>query len=188
MKKSRRDDVISTANCIIRKVGYSNLSFSQIASALEVTRENVHHYFRKKELLGNACLDIMANDLETKFQKIISSNLSSEEKLKEYFKIYKLQQDEREDCPIVSLLAEYDILPKSMQEQVKTLTVIEQKNMEKILEEGKEEGVFDICEEIPIKASMIISFLKGSVSYSKIYNNFQDNTDFILKTLVKTED
>ncbi len=70
MKKSRKDDVIKTANCILRKVGYSNLSFSQIATTLEVTRENVHHYFKKKEALGNACLDVMSKDLEEYLENI----------------------------------------------------------------------------------------------------------------------
>lgn len=185
MKKSRKEDVVKTANCIIRKVGYSNLSFSQIATTLDVTRENVHHYFKKKELLGNACLDEMAKDLQNKFENILNLEVSSSQKLQEYFKIYKFQQDEKEDCPIVSLLAEYDLLPDSMKEQVQTLTKIEQENMEKILTLGVKDNSFEINEDIAFKASMIISLLKGAVSYSKIYNNFEQTTNNVLNSLMK---
>lgn len=184
MKKSRRDDVINTANCIIRKTGYSNLSFSQIASRLNVTRENVHHYFKKKEILGNACLDSMALELSSKFKQIIDSELSSEEKLQTYFKIYKVQQSDKEDCPIVSLLAEYELLPQSMQEQVKNLTSIEQKNMENVLKKGIEDNSFIQIENIEEEAFFIISQLKGAVSYSKIYDNFEKTTRRILHSLL----
>lgn len=183
MKKSRKDDVINSANCIIRKVGYSNLSFTQIAKVLNVTRENVHHYFKKKELLGNACLNVMIEDLNSKFESIINSKLSSLEKLKEYFKIYKTQQNEREDCPIVSLLSEYDILPESMKKQVQQLAFIEQKNMEIILKDGVKEGIFIVNETIEKEAFLIISLLKGAVSYTKIYNNFELTTNSILSSL-----
>lgn len=184
MKKSRKDDVIKTANCIIRKVGFSNLSFSQIATTLGVTRENVHHYFRKKESLGNACLDAMYEDLDDKFEKIMILDISADKKLLEYFKIYKTQQDEREDCPIVSLLAEFDLLPISMKEQVKKLVKIEQTNMEKILEEGKANCIFFFNESIETKALMSITLLKGTVSYSKIYDNFKDMSSLILEELL----
>ncbi len=183
MKKSRKDDVINTANCIIRKVGYSNLSFTQIAKILDVTRENVHHYFKKKELLGNACLDLMAEDLSGKFELIINSELSSIDKLKEYFKIYKTQQNEKEDCPIVSLLAEYELLPESMKIQVKKLSTIEQSNMEKILEDGVNDNSFSINRNIQDEAFFTISLLKGAVSYTKIYDNFETTTNSLLKSL-----
>jgi len=183
MKKSRIDDVINTANCIIRRVGYSNLSFTQIAKTLDVTRENVHHYFKKKELLGNACLDVMAEDLNQKFDSIINSELSSTNKLKEYFKIYKTQQNDKEDCPIVSLLSEYELLPDSMKVQVKKLAKIEQSNMEKILYEGVNTNCFVINRSIEEEAFFTISLLKGAVSYTKIYDNFEKTTIFILKSL-----
>ncbi len=183
MKKSRKDDVIKTANCIIRKAGYSNLSFSQIATTLGVTRENVHHYFRKKEALGNACLDAMYDDLGGKFEDIVSLDINADKKLLEYFKIYKTQQDEREDCPIVALLAEYDLLPDSMKEQVKKLVRIEHTNMEKILQEGKENDIFFFEQSAQTKALMIITLLKGAVSYSKIYNNFKDVSTSIIEEL-----
>lgn len=187
MKKSRKDDVIKTANCIIRKVGYSNLSFSQIATTLGVTRENVHHYFRKKEALGNACLDAMYDDLGGKFENIVALNIPSDKKLEEYFKIYKTQQDEREDCPIVALLAEYDLLPESMQEQVRKLVNIEHVNMEKILEDGKKSEIFFFDESSKTKALMIITLLKGAVSYSKIYDNFKDVSTSILRELQRAK-
>ena len=188
MKKSRRDDVINAANCIIRKTGYSNLSFSQIAKTLDVTRENVHHYFKKKELLGNACLDVMAVELSSKFEEIITSTLSSKEKIESYFKIYKQQQNEREDCPIVSLLAEYDLLPSSMQEQVKKLTFIEQENMEIILKQGQEDHSFNHIKDINQEAFLIVAQLKGAVSYSKIYDNFEKTTQCLVLSLIKNDE
>ncbi len=183
MKKSRRDDVIKSANCLIRKVGYSNLSFSQIAADLNITRENVHHYFKKKELLGNACLSVMEESLNNKFKEILDSDFSSKEKIQFYFDIYKIHQNEKEDCPIVSLLTEYDLLPISMKTQLENLIVIEQKNMEKILKNGINDKSFSINKSAEEEAFLIISLLKGALSYSKINDNFERTTRTILKYL-----
>jgi len=183
MKKSRKDDVIYSANCIIRKAGYSNLSFSQIANTLDITRENVHHYFKKKELLGIACLNSMQNELDDKFQNILKKKIPADKKLQEYFKIYKTQQNEKEDCPIVSLLSEYELLPSSMQEKIKQLIQIEQKNMQIILDEGLKEKIFYFKIDSEKKAKAIISLLKGAVNYSKIYNNFNEMCKYILDDL-----
>lgn len=187
MKKSRKDDVISSANCIIRKVGYSNLSFSQVAQSLDVTRENVHHYFKKKEALGNACLELMTKDLETYLEEISKKEIKALEKLKEYFKIYKTQQSLKEDCPIVSLLNEYELLPDSMKEQVKKLYEIELKYMEMILKEGLEKEEFFYEEDSNFKAKLLITQLKGAISYVKIEDNFEEMMNYVLRNLIKTK-
>lgn len=183
MKKSRKDDVINSANCILRKVGYSNLSFSQIAKELDITRENVHHYFKKKEALGNACLEVMTKDLENYLEDIIAKEISAKSKLQEYFKIYKTQQSQKEDCPIVSLLNEYELLPNSMQEQVKALYEIELKYMKDILEEGKINNEFNILENTSFKAKQIITQLKGAISYVKIEDNFDEMMAYVFSNL-----
>jgi len=183
MKKSRKDDVVKTANCMIRKTGYSNLSFSQIAKTLDVTRENVHHYFRKKETLGNACLEVILSDLESYLESIIQKDISALEQLKEYFEIYKTQQSQKEDCPIVSLLNEYELLPNSMQIQVEELYNIELKYMQKILEKGLETKEFTFEEKSDFKAKLIITQLKGAISYVKLEDNFNQIVQYVIKNL-----
>lgn len=183
MKKSRKDDVINSANCILRKVGYTNLSFSQIAKELEITRENVHHYFKKKEALGNACLELMFKDLDKYLEKVTKKNISAKQKLLEYFLIYKTRQSNKEDCPIVSLLNEYELLPQSMREQVKSLYEIELKYMYEILKEGVEQNEFHIKEDILFKAKLVITQLKGSISYVKIEDNFDEIMSYTINSL-----
>jgi len=183
MKKSRKDDVIKTANCIIRKIGYSNLSFSQIATNLKVTRENVHHYFKKKEALGNASLEVMRKDLDEYLKDVIKKDTSAIQKLQEYFKIYKTQQSAKEDCPIVSLLNEYELLPESMKIQVKELYKIELKYMKAILDEGLQKEEFFFKVDSSFKAKLIITQLKGALSYVKLEDNFNEISQFLLESL-----
>jgi TetR/AcrR family transcriptional repressor of nem operon len=183
MKKSRKDDVVTTANCIIRKIGYSNLSFSQIAKELNITRENVHHYFKKKESLGNSCLTVMIKDLEEYLNDVTQKDITALKKLKEYFKIYKTQQSLKEDCPIVSLLNEYELLPESIKIQVKELYDIELKYMYEILNEGLNNKEFNIQEDVLFKSKLIITQLKGSISYLKVEDNFDDMISYILHNL-----
>lgn len=183
MKKSRKNDVVKTANCMIRKTGYSNLSFSQIAKTLDVTRENVHHYFRKKEILGNACLEVILSDLKSYLEDVLQKDITAVEQLKEYFKIYKTQQSQKEDCPIVSLLNEYELLPPSMQVQVEKLYEIELQYMQKILEKGLETKEFTFKEKSDFRAKLIITQLKGAISYVKLEDNFDQIVQYVIKNL-----
>jgi TetR/AcrR family transcriptional repressor of nem operon len=185
MKKSRKDEIINLANIIIRKSGYTNLSYIQISKEIGVSRENIHHYFPKKESLGLACIDSMSKELKSKFENIIRQDISAIDKLKEYFSIYKIQRDDIEDCPIASLLNEYTLLPKNMQIELKELCQIEIDSLKVILNEGKEKNLFKIETNIQFKAQTIVTLLKGAVGYTKVYKNFKNISDFIIEDLKK---
>jgi len=187
MKKSRLNEVIQIANSMIKEEGYSNLSFSKVAKKLDVTRENIHHYFKNKESLGLVCIDTMEEDLNKNFEEILSKDLDARSKLIEYFKFYKTQQNDRVDCPIVYLLTEYNLLPSSMQKGVKVLIDIEINNMINILELGQKSGEFNISMDLEFKANLIMTLLKGSVGYTKVFNNFDDTTKHILEDLTKNQ-
>jgi len=185
MKKSRLNEVIQVANSMIKKEGYSNLSFSKVAKELNVTRENIHHYFKNKESLGLVCIDTMEDDLNNNFEEILSKDLDATSKLIEYFKFYKTQQNDRVDCPIVYLLTEYNLLPSTMQKGVEVLIKIEINNMIKILALGQKSGEFNITMDLEFKANLIMTLLKGSVGYTKVFKNFDDTTKHILNDLKK---
>lgn len=188
MKKSRKDDVINAANCIMRTDGYSNLSFAQISKNLGVTRENIHHYFKKKELLGLACVESMKEELEKKLSLLTQKDTNAIEKINEYFHNYKWQKEDQEDCPIASFLSEYHLLPQALQTEVKNLCTIEQKYLELILTQGIEEGSMHFTQSVHIEAMMIISQLKGAVGYAKIYNNFPVLCQEVVRRLSKVSE
>jgi len=185
MKKSRKDDIKNTAYQMIRESGYVNLSFAKISKDLGVTRENVHHYFTKKEDLGLACIDDGSEAFENYFQNLFTKDNSALEKLEDYFKIYKTEYEITEHCVVAQLLNEYTLLPTAMQDKMKRFCDVELLGMEQILQEGIQQNVFHLSEEVPLAAQRIILLLKGAVAYTKVYDNFQYITDSIINNLKK---
>jgi len=185
MRKSRKNDIINTANNIIKTYGYSNLSFAQISQIMGVTRANIHHYFSKKEDLGNACIDTLCIDITNLMNNIINDDIDAFNKINQYFTIYKANRDEIESCPVAKLVNEYEILPKSMQDKMKTLCEIEINSLTQIIDRGKENGTFNIDNHVSseLKARTIVTLLKGAVSYTKVFNNFNDLTNFVVSDL-----
>ena len=185
MKKSRKNDIVNTATTILKTYGYSNLSFAQISQSMGVTRANIHHYFSKKEDLGNACIDKLCEDISTLMDNTIKENTDAFKKINQYFTIYKANRDEIESCPVAKLVNEYEILTNSMQEKMKTLCEIERNSLTKILDIGRNDGLFNIDEQVSseLKAQTIVTLLKGAVSYTKVFNNFKDLTNFVLNDL-----
>jgi len=185
MKKSRKDDIKNTAYQMIRENGYVNLSFAQVSKDLGVTRENVHHYFSKKEDLGIACIVDGTEIFTNYFQNLLSQNNSALEKLEEYLKVFKTEYETTEHCLIAQLLSEYTLLPSSMQEKMRKFCDAEILGMEQILKAGIEENIFAFDEEVNEKSHQIIMLLKGAVAYTKIYDNFRKVTRNIIEDLKK---
>ena len=52
----------------------------------------------------------------------------------------------------------------------------------------QESGEFNIPMDLEFKANLIMTLLKGSVGYTKVFNNFDDTTKYILDDLTKSQD
>ncbi len=72
-----------------------------------------------------------------------------------------------------------------MKNQVEKLYEIELKYMKEILQEGLDKGEFVFDEDSEFKAKLIITQLKGAISYVKLEDNFFQITDHVIK-LVST--
>ena len=163
--KLDKNKILNEVNYFVNEIGFSNMTFSQIASKLSTTRENIHHHFKTKERLGLMYSEYLYNLLNEHFLNLMGKDISSIEKLKQYFSVHLMHKGKHPSCPVVSLLGEYKLLPLSMQKDLQKLFDLELSIIEKIIEDGIKRKEFRADIDVAKLSHSILIRLKGSVLY-----------------------
>lgn len=174
-----KERILDEVNNMIHYKGFKGITFLSLAEKISTSRENIHHHFRTKEKLGLAYLGYLKLFLENHFSEVHQSKDSMTSKLEAYYEIYRTPEEKQVQCPIVSLLNEYQDLPSSMQEGIKDLVAIEFENVKKILNE-----THDVSEN---EVQVIIMLLKGTVLYEKTHKQYFDETIIYVEKILRKD-
>ena len=77
-----RIDILKSAACAFRRLGYHGASVEEIASALHMKKGNLYYYFRNKEEILFACHQYSLDQLLALLDEIEQRDLTPEEKLR----------------------------------------------------------------------------------------------------------
>ena len=75
---NRRDEIIKVALRIASERGYEWLSFQKVADEVGIAKSSVYHYFRKKEDLGIAVMEIVLEEIRRKERLILTYKTEKE--------------------------------------------------------------------------------------------------------------
>jgi len=101
----KRDDIIKVAAKLIRENGYHNIGIKSILDELSIPKGSFYHYFKSKEELGLAIIEIYTSMLK----KRIEEQDNSLDGLKRLFNIYfdqLLSREMKNGCPVGNLILE----------------------------------------------------------------------------------
>ena len=179
-----RERIIETARELMLTKGFNGFSFNEIAGKVGIRKASIFHYFVSKEKLG---VELIRNDRErfADWVKRKESLEKPEEKLEEYFSLLKrLFGSNDQICTLCILFAEYTILPKRMQEEMKGLYNDEIRWIVFLLEEGLQSKVYTFKETPKEKAIFILASLHGIIQTSRLTPDFSVY-DIVVKQLKK---
>jgi AcrR family transcriptional regulator len=77
-----RVEILQSAACAFRKLGYHGATVEQIASSLRMKKGNLYYYFRNKEEILFACHQYSLDRLLNLLEQVEASDLAPEEKLR----------------------------------------------------------------------------------------------------------
>jgi len=165
--------IIEAARELFAKFGYKKTTMEDIAQALRKGKSSLYYYFTNKEEIFQAVIEQEENILFTKLQEVVASDLSSEDKLKEYV-MTRMETISSLENYLKALKDEmmggYEFLDKlkgkAEKEEADLLT--------SILEEGTIDNTFQV-KNIPMAAVAIAISLRGlEVPLFKSLKNFDD--------------
>ncbi len=159
IKSEIRADIIQVASRIFSKQGYKKTTMEEIARTAGMGKSSLYYYYKSKEEIFEAVVVKEAQDLKRHLEKVIHTNKSPQERLKDYimFRLYHQR----------AVSNFYKVLNEDSYEQMKFVKRIrskfedeEYKMVYNILDEGIKKGLF-VLKGADIGTIAFITMLKG---------------------------
>lgn len=140
-KKSIEESIILAAKKVFTRKGLAGARLQEIADEAGIGRTSLHYYYRNKEKLFDAVLSHKFGEIKERMGNTISTDLSLEEKLIQFARVYFSKAIEDPEMDLF-LLNEFHTQPERMLEIVKgqefTQSIIH--DIENEIEKGSMQG------------------------------------------------
>jgi TetR/AcrR family transcriptional regulator, transcriptional repressor for nem operon len=161
--------ILDAAERLVQVRGFNGFSYADVAAELGITKAALHYHFAGKSELGEALITRYAARFAEALAKIATRPSDARAKLDAYAKLYAdVLRDERM-CLCGMLAAEYQTLPKRMQEAVIEFFDDNEAWLRGILEQGQREGTLRFSGSPAEAARMIVSGLEGAMLVARSY-------------------
>ena len=182
-KDEKRCDIALASIALFCEKGIQQTSIDQIAKSAGVAKGTIYLYFKNKEEIVFTIWDIITQQHEESFKKRTTENMSTKEKILEYFNFNECQEEfDKEQILILFQHFVSSMLIDKTQLYTAYFESFFQKDYDFIsscLEEGIKKGEFFI-DDIDMLTNNIIMLLKGLLVKSKASNMNFDETQKIL--------
>ena len=149
----RKREIIETAFNLFVQNGYERTSVQQIIDTLSISKGTFYHHFKSKDDLLDAVISDILEDVASEINRIANSDKDAVTKLIEIYGVFRGKED-----ALKLILAELyrDTNLKMRQKFLDQMLKITSAPLNKVLEQGKDEGAFDIVEVEGVARLLII--------------------------------
>ncbi len=136
----KRDKILQNAAKLFAKNGYENVSMEEIAAKLKLNKATLYYYFKSKDEIFFMIQMQAIEQANEVLKKVLSSNAGPQEKLREAIKSHV--RIVTRDYITGTFRQRELVLPNKLMVKVIAARNRFEKNFEKIILEGVEEGIF----------------------------------------------
>ncbi|MGF7231418.1 TetR/AcrR family transcriptional regulator [Arachidicoccus sp.] len=180
-----REQIIQSADKLIREKGYNAFSFSDISNVVGIKKASIHYHFPQKSDLGTAVINEHILGLKNTINKY--KGKSPVEKFEKFISVYSEAKTENKICIVGSVASDLNTIEENMKSKIKEFTNLVLDWVTFFLEEGRERNVFYFGGEGRDKALMIITNMLAIVQLSRVTGekDFKIVTSKIKEDLLK---
>ena len=170
---SVRNSILKSGRELFAKFGYRKTTMEDIAMALRKGKSSLYYYFKNKEEIFQAVIELEATILEHRLREVVSSDYSPRQKFNDYIlvrmetlrELNNYQKAMRDET-----YSDYHFLDEVREKSEKA----EQEMIRSVLEEGVSAGEFDI-KNLKLAAVGISTALRGlELPLFRGVDNFDD--------------
>ena len=183
--------VLDTAERLVQVRGFNGFSYADIAAELQITKASLHYHFATKADLGEALINRYSARFFEALAEVDAAGAAAPAKLAAYARLYADVLTERKMCLCGMLAAEYPTLPPPMQVAVVGFFDHNERWLEAVLEQGRDEGSLAFAGPAAGTARMILSGLEGAMLVTRPYGDaarFQVAAASLLASLTAAAD
>ena len=172
----RRTPLSERLQHIIAAKGFSSVGLAELLQASEVPKGSFYHYFKSKELFGQALLEDYFTDYLAQLDTLLQTpGLSGRERLLRYFEQWRTTQADdccEQKCLVVKLSAEVSDLSEAMRLTLRDGTERVIARLAQCAANGVEDGSLAAAEPLPT-ARTLYSLWLGASLLAKLHRNAQ---------------
>lgn len=169
VRKDRREEVISTAECLIRERGLNGFSFADIAEQIGVKTPAIHHYFPTKADLLEAVLKRESNRIY--FYREKCGQLPGDQQLLHLVSVFARNSLLHRVCLIGALLGEFNTFDLYLQSAVQGLCISLLDWVEDFLTKGQADGSLQFSGEPFVRAKLVTFTLSSALLLNRAFDN-----------------
>jgi TetR/AcrR family transcriptional repressor of nem operon len=178
--------ILDTAERLVQQRGFNGFSYADVAAELGVTTAALHYHFPGKAELGEALIDRYADRFSAALADIDATETSTPAKLDAYAALYADVLHGQRMCLCGMLAAEYQTLPRRMQEVVLRFFDANERWLVGVLESGRRDGSLAFEQAASDAARLIVSALEGAMLVARPFADvarFETAARALLKSL-----
>jgi TetR/AcrR family transcriptional regulator, transcriptional repressor for nem operon len=163
--------ILDVAEQLVQVRGFNGFSYADIAAELRITKAALHYHFAGKADLGEALIARYAGRFAEALAVVGAGPGDAAAKLAGYAVLYLRVLRGRRMCLCGMLAAEYQTLPEPMREAVTSFFDANESWLEKVLEEGRQDGTLGFPGAARETARVVIACLEGAMLVARPYGD-----------------
>lgn len=167
--------ILDVAERLVQVRGFNGFSYADIAGELHITKAALHYHFAGKADLGAALIARYADRFSTALAEVDARadtrGDGASAKLADYADLYLQVLRARKMCLCGMLAAEYQTLPRPMQDAVIGFFDHNETWLEDVLEQGRQDGSLRFAGSARDTARMIVGGLEGAMLVARPYGD-----------------
>ena len=163
VKSDTREKILDTAEALFQQRGFNGFSYKDIAEPLSIRNAAVHYHFPSKGDLGAALIQRYRDLLRRNTAQFMQHGGDARMQLEGYLQ-FTLKEFEQGIplCPGGVIAADFASLPEVMREKSEQMHRELQAWLTRVLEVGREQGVFEFRGEPEEQALLVMTAVQGA--------------------------
>jgi TetR/AcrR family transcriptional regulator, transcriptional repressor for nem operon len=180
--------ILDAAEELVQVRGFNGFSYADVSAEVGITKAALHYHFPGKADLGLALITRYASRFAGELAELDGGSAAPAARLAGYAGLYLGVLRQHRLCLCGMLAAEYQTLPGPMREAVTSFFDANESWLEKVLEEGRQDGTLRFPGTPRDTARMVIACLEGAMLVARPYGDpgrFQTMATSLLASLTR---
>ena len=178
--------ILDVAQDLVRCRGYSAFSYADISKQVGIRKASIHYHFPAKEELGKKLVQRYRNAFQQKLKGVKQSESDPRKQLQQFVELYRDGLSECQMCLCGMLSAEIEVLPDSVQQQVRAFLSETQVWLTGVLAAGEAAGCLQLRISPEVEASLLLATVQGAQLMARTAEDSEATFDRIAKPLLAT--
>ena len=163
--------ILDVAEELVQVRGFNDFSYADVSAQVGITKAALHYHFAGKADLGLALISRYADRFASELAKLDAGHATPAARLAGYTGLYLHVVRRQRMCLCGMLAAEYQTLPDPMREAVTSFFDANESWLEKVLEEGRQDGTLHFPRTPRDTARVVIACLEGAMLVARPYGD-----------------